>query len=140
MLHMSHLTLRIDEIADMAEGLNRKGARRRGHRGVVTKYIQEVKAFPEMLDDATRIRTEVLYGLLRAKQELLSSLDEEILSLCDTEEIEGEITAADEITAKIEEALVDIKCITRDEQRRAESRRISKSHAIITACERRRKQ
>ena len=39
-----------------------------------------------------------------------------------SKEIEGEITAADKITAKIEEALVDIKCITRDEQRRAESR------------------
>ena len=51
----------------------------------------------------------MLCGLLRAKEELLSSLDEEILSLCDTEEIEGEITEADEITAKIEEALVDIK-------------------------------
>ena len=89
---MSHLTLRIDEIADMTEGLDRKRARRRGHQGVVTKYVEEVKVFPEMPDDATRRRAEVFCGLLRAKQELLSSLDEEILSLCDTEEIEGHIT------------------------------------------------
>ena len=140
-LHVSHLTLRIDENADMVEDLDRKRARR-GHRGVVTKYVQEIKAFPEMPDDTTR-RTAVLRGLLRAKQELLSSSDEEILSLCDTEEIEGEITETDEIIAKIEEVLVDIKHIIRDEQRRAESQITSSEGLVVSPIntyEQRRKQ
>ena len=65
----------------MAEGLDQKRARRKGHRGVVTKYIQEIKAFPEMPGDATRRWAEVFCRLLRAKQELLSSLAEKILKL-----------------------------------------------------------
>ena len=53
-----------------------------------------------MPDDATRRWAEVFCGLLRAKQELLSSLAENFLSLCEIEEIEGEIIEADEIDRK----------------------------------------
>lgn len=113
---------RTDEFAEMEESLDRKRAKRRGHRGVVTKYVQEIKAFPEVIDDATRRRAGVLRGLLRTKQEVLSRIDEEILDVCATEDIEGEITEADEISAKIEEALVSIHRITGEEQERSESR------------------
>ena len=105
----------------MEESLERKRAKRRAHRGVVTKYVLEVKTFPEVLDTPIRHRAEVLRGLLTAKQDVLSRLDEEILEACATEDIEGEITEADEIVVKIKEALMDINRATREAPKRAES-------------------
>ena len=52
---------------------------------------------------------------------MLSRLDEEILAACAMEEIECEITKAEEISVKIEEALVDINHITGERPRRQES-------------------
>ena len=48
-------------------------------------------------------------------------LDEEILAMCPTEETEEELTKADEISAKIEEALVEINHITREGPERTKS-------------------
>ena len=47
-----------------------------------------------------------------------------------TEEIEGEITRANKVTAKIEEALVDINCITRNAQGKAKSQTTSIKESV----------
>ena len=66
----------------MEELLERRKANRAGHRGVVTRYLQETKALldKETIDDKEKRRLGVLRGLLRGKLEILQRLDEEILA------------------------------------------------------------
>ena len=87
----------------MEESLERKWVKRRAHCEVVTKYVQDVNTFPEVLDIPTHHWVEVLRGLLTTKQEVLSRLDEEILEVCTTEDIEREITEANKILVKLKE-------------------------------------
>ena len=105
----------------MEASLDRKRAKGRGYCEVVSKYAQEIKAFAEGLEENSWQQAGVLQRLLKTKQEVLSRLDEEILAACATEEIEGEITKVEEISAKIEVALVDINHITGKGPERQES-------------------
>ena len=51
----------------MEESLERRKAKRAGHRGVVTRYLQETRSLldKETIDDKTRRRLGVLRGLLQ---------------------------------------------------------------------------
>ena len=85
------------------DNLDRLKARRRGHRGVATKYIQEARALVtgESRDEPVIVRIKSLQSSLEEKFELLKRLDEEILQASPTEAIEGEIVEADETNTKI---------------------------------------
>ena len=62
----------------MSEALDRLRARRRAHRGVVTKYVQEVGSLleAETIDDKQRLRLSTLSGLLKEKATDLKALRE----------------------------------------------------------------
>ena len=85
------------------KSLDRLKARRRGHRGVATKYVQEAKALfeGESRDDSTFRRVRTLQNSLEEKLALLKRLDEKILQVCPTDDIEGEILEADETNNRI---------------------------------------
>ena len=78
--------------------LERLKARRRGHRGVITKYVQEAKSLQEIedLDEKRRLGMGTLSELLKEKSAVLKTLDEEILATCPTNEIEQEIKEAED--------------------------------------------
>ena len=69
---------------EMSETLDRAKARRRGQRGVVTKYVQEVKALvdAESIEPGSRWRLNTLFKLLEEKQGVLKALDNEVVTTC----------------------------------------------------------
>ena len=79
--------------------IDRLKAKRWGHRGVTTKFIQEAKAIVENPEITTLNRSclKILDNLLEEKEKLLRGMDDEMLSLCKVEEIEKEIEDADAI-------------------------------------------
>ena len=85
----------------MSEDLEQVKARRRGHRGVATKYTQEARNIPdaESIDNSQQERLATLQVLLQEKLEVLLQLDEDILTTCATEEIEGEIADSDTVNS-----------------------------------------
>ena len=117
----------------MEESLECRKAKRVGHRGVVTRYLQETRSLldKETIDDKTRRRLGVLRGLLQDKSEVLKRLDEEILAGCATENIEGEIIEADEISSKIIETLTEMRSVVEPSERGGISR-ASSAHVTPT--------
>ncbi|XP_065918882.1 uncharacterized protein [Dysidea avara] len=91
----------------MAEDFERSKQKRRGYRGVTTRFMKEMKALlsEETIEDGKLRRLRVLCGLLWDKQQTLKALDELILGLCSTEDIEQDISEADEISAGITEVI-----------------------------------
>ena len=80
----------------MSEKLDRLRATRGGNRGVITKYTKEVL---EILkgESINKDRLHTINELLNAKLAIVKRIDEEILELCDTKEIEE----ADEIYSRV---------------------------------------
>ena len=89
---------------------DRAKARHRGQRGVVTKYIQEVKVLvdAESIEPGSRWHLNTLSKVLEEKQGVLKALDNEIVATCPTEEIEWEVQEAEEVYEKIVESLAAI--------------------------------
>ena len=83
---------------------------RGGQRGVVTKYIQEVKALvdAESIEPGSRRHLNMLSKLLEEKKDVLKALDNEIVATCPTEEIERDVQEAEEVYEKIVESLAAI--------------------------------
>ena len=91
------------------EQLNRLKARRRGHRGVVTKVLREATSL--MIGELTTVikdRLKTICELLQEKTRVLKELDDEILNISPTEDIEQEIILADEFVDKISKTLKGI--------------------------------
>ena len=102
----------------MLKTLDHLKAHRRGHRGIVTKYVQETKSLLESdnLNEKCRLRIRTLSELLQEKCTVLKSLDEEVLATCPTDEIEQEIVEAKDVHLRIVEMRAEI-----DGQSRVES-------------------
>lgn len=90
-------------LAVMSENLERLKKRRRENRGVATKKVQEAKALleGESKDDSVYVRIRDIQSSLEEKLKLLKELDETILQVCPTEEIEVDIVEADEANSRI---------------------------------------
>ena len=73
----------------------------RGHRGVTTKLIRETDELlvATTLSTESRSRLGIIHKELSLKSELLSGLNQEIISLCEVSDIESEIEEAETITA-----------------------------------------
>ena len=82
------------------EMLERLKLRRRGNRGVATKYIQEAK---QTLQDDFIQRRHLLtvWNTLQDKLKLIVELDYAILNTCPTTEIESEIEESDIVNSRI---------------------------------------
>ena len=93
--------------------LDRLKARRRGQRGVVTKFTREAKTLmeTELLEDDSLRRLEVISKQLEGKCTLLKALDESILAECPTDEIENEVVEAEELSDKITQLRVEIESV-----------------------------
>lgn len=83
------------------EKLDRLRAKRGGHRGVCTKLAKEADELLHLPGDVDIDRSEIIRSLLEAKLKILSEIDEEILGLCDVEDIEQEIEESAEVVSRI---------------------------------------
>ena len=74
-----------------------------GHRGVVTKLMEEIDEIlsQEMLTEDHYIKLSVIDRQLEGKSSVLADLDKEVLACCGSGEIEGEIEESETVTAKI---------------------------------------
>ena len=90
---------------------DRPKAVRGGHRGVTTKLIRETDELLAMTTIPTEGRTRlgIIHKQLCMKSELLSGLNQEIISFCEVSEIDGEIEEAETITARIIECQAKIE-------------------------------
>ena len=97
----------------MTEPVERLRARRRGHRGVATKYIHESQQILEdnsrVADSSQRERFASLQKSLQEKLKLLFKLDEDILNSCATDDIEVEIEEAETVNSRITEIIEQCK-------------------------------
>ena len=87
---------------------------RRAHSGVATIYIQEAKTLldTEMMEDRALRRLKVLSDLLREKARELKEMDERVLAVCPTYEIEREVEETEGINARVVELQAEIETVT----------------------------
>jgi hypothetical protein len=82
------------------KNFERTEAIRRRHRGVVTKLTNEVSSYystEEKLPEATLYRLEIIDQNLEIKLRVLEELNQQVLGVCEVEEIETEIEEAEAI-------------------------------------------
>lgn len=85
--------------------LERLRAIREGHRRYVSKLDQELTEISQG-EDKDYERLNFMRQFLDGKQESLSEMDQEILSLCEVTTIDKEIEESEEFTASV----VRLKC------------------------------
>ena len=83
------------------EKLVRLRARRRGHRGVCTKLEKEAIELLQIYEETRVERSEVIVGQLEEKLKVLNEIDEQILNICDVNEIQTEIEESAAISDRI---------------------------------------
>ena len=85
--------------------LARKRAIRVGHQGVITKLSKEadyiLKNYEEVEAAGAKTRLQTIQTMLCEKLKILKELDEQMLSLCEVEEITKEVEEADEIISRV---------------------------------------
>ena len=76
-----------------------------GHQGVITKLSKEanyiLKNYEEVEAAGTKTRLQTIQTMLCEKWKILKELDEEVLPLCEVEEIMKEVEEADEIISRV---------------------------------------
>ena len=88
-------------MTEAKEKLDRLRAKGGGHRGVCTKLAKETDELLHLPGDIDVDRSEIIRSLLEAKLKILSEINEEILGLCDVNDIEQEIDESAEVLARI---------------------------------------
>jgi len=94
----------------MFEQLERLKQRRKGHRGVVTRLINEAAPLLEgerVEKSVSRLRT--IDEQLTEKLKVLRGFDEEMLTLIDVKEIENDLLEAEAIADKVSQVCGEIK-------------------------------
>ena len=85
-----------------SEKFNRLRAIRRGHRSVNTKLIAEANGLLEgTLNDDQLTRLDVISRLLEDKRRTLNDINDQVLSLCEVNDIEAEIQESEAIVERI---------------------------------------
>ena len=89
--------------SDTKDKLGRLRAKRRGHRGVITKIEKEAleRITTDTDNHEATTRLDALNEQLKTKQKTLEELGEKILELCNLEDIDGEIHESDEVQSRI---------------------------------------
>jgi hypothetical protein len=76
-----------------------------GHQGVITKLSKEadyiLKNYEEVEAAGAKTRLQTIQTMLCEKWKILKELDEEVLPLCEVEEIMKEVEEADEIISRV---------------------------------------
>ena len=89
--------------------VGRLRAKRGGHRGIVTKYSKEAASLLETdtgTDTETKIRRlTTIKESLQNRLSQITKLDEDILEICETKDIEGEMEEADIVNTRIVETI-----------------------------------
>ena len=85
--------------------LARKRAIRAEHQGVITKLTKKVDSIlnndEELAAESSETRLQTINTMLSAKLKIVKELDEQVLSLCDVEDISREIEEADDIISRV---------------------------------------
>ena len=93
----------------MADNVSRLRAKRGKHRGIVTKYSKEAASLLETdteTDPETKIRRLVtIKDSLQKRLSQITKLDEDILKVCDTKEVENEMEESDVVNARVIETI-----------------------------------
>ena len=117
------------------EKMERLKSIRAGHRGVVTRHINEAKTILENRHELGHVEEELTVAqmdrlnlirlLLLEKQNTLSKIDQEVLELCELTEIEREIQESENIVSKILETKQQIEEVQKEVQAETEVNRTS---------------
>jgi len=92
------------------EQLERVKQRRKGHRGVVTRLINEATPlFEGDRSEKSIIRLRIIDEQLTEKLKVLRTFDEEVLTLIDVKEIENDVLQAEDIADKVSQLCGEIK-------------------------------
>ena len=85
--------------------LARKRAIRAEHQGVITKLTKKVDSIlnndEELAVESSETRLQTINTMLSAKLKIVKELDEQVLSLCEVEDISREIEEADDIISRV---------------------------------------
>lgn len=93
-----------------SEQLERAKQRRKGHRGVVTRLINEATPlFEGERTEKSIIRLKIIDEQLTEKLKVLRGFDEEVLTLIDVKDIENDVLEAEAIADKVSQVCGEIK-------------------------------
>jgi len=95
--------------------LDRLKKKRSGHRGVVSRMINEANSMMEgERNERTVSRLKMISAKLEEKLTLLKTFDESLLALIDVEEVEDDIMEADVVSDKIDTVREEIELFVRE--------------------------
>ena len=109
----------MSEEAEIDQKLSRLKATRKSHRGVVTRYVNEVKGIVgrESLNQKQRESLSDLKKRLEQKLIVLDTFDTEITAISNLESIDAEITESETISFKVVETMSKIdRVLTKHEE------------------------
>ncbi|XP_068757562.1 uncharacterized protein [Montipora capricornis] len=110
---------------DAKENFERLKAIRAAHRGVITKKVQQAIEVlgdeGDTLTDEDFQQLDVIKRLVDGKLKKLEEIDQNVLSLCTLETIEGEIEGSDKVSAKVVECQKKIQDVVQKHNERMNS-------------------
>ena len=116
----------------MTEQLERVKAKRRAHRSVVTRLINEATPILEgEISERLLTRLRIIDGQLEEKKTMLAALDEEMLSQIEVREVETDVVDSEAITYKIAQMRGEIRAVL--ERPEIESRDEHVTETVSTA-------